>query len=86
MIVKTTVISSRGIIWESFPAIHGWDKHGTFYVASELKALEGICAKIELFLLVIIGNVEIKGRPDGTKETADFEKVKSNPTNIEDLQ
>lgn len=31
------------------PLYIGWDKFGTFYVASELKALEGICTKIELF-------------------------------------
>jgi len=31
------------------PLYNGWDKNGTFYVASELKALEGICTKIELF-------------------------------------
>jgi len=31
------------------PLYIGWDKHGTFYVASELKALEGFCTKIELF-------------------------------------
>ena len=31
------------------PLYIGWDKHGTFYVASELKALEGICNKIEVF-------------------------------------
>ncbi len=31
------------------PLYMGWDKKGTFYVASELKALEGICSKIELF-------------------------------------
>jgi asparagine synthase (glutamine-hydrolysing) len=31
------------------PLYMGWDKNGTFYVASELKALEGICNKIELF-------------------------------------
>lgn len=31
------------------PLYMGWDKHGTFYVASELKALEGVCTKIELF-------------------------------------
>ncbi len=31
------------------PLYMGWDKNGTFYVASELKALEGICSKIELF-------------------------------------
>lgn len=31
------------------PLYMGWDKNGTFYVASELKALEGVCTKIELF-------------------------------------
>ncbi|MEM6892071.1 MAG: asparagine synthase B [Bacteroidota bacterium] len=31
------------------PLYIGWDRNGTFYVASELKALEGVCSKIELF-------------------------------------
>ncbi len=31
------------------PLYIGWDVNGTFYVASELKALEGVCVKIELF-------------------------------------
>tara|TARA_B100000470_G_scaffold219177_1_gene205622 strand:- start:17 stop:1681 length:1665 start_codon:yes stop_codon:yes gene_type:complete len=31
------------------PLYMGWDKFGTFYIASELKALEGICNKIEIF-------------------------------------
>ena len=31
------------------PLYMGWDSNGTFYVASELKALEGVCSKIELF-------------------------------------
>ena len=31
------------------PLYIGWDQNGTFYVASELKALEGTCSKIELF-------------------------------------
>jgi len=32
------------------PLYMGWDKSGNFYVASELKALEGVCNKIEEFL------------------------------------
>ncbi|MDP4289723.1 MAG: asparagine synthase B [Bacteroidota bacterium] len=32
------------------PLYMGWDKFGNFYVASELKALEGVCNKIEEFL------------------------------------
>ena len=31
------------------PLYIGWDQNGTFYVASELKALEGVCTKVELF-------------------------------------
>ncbi|WP_456865569.1 asparagine synthase B [Galbibacter sp. BG1] len=31
------------------PLYIGWDINGTFYVASELKALEGVCSKIQLF-------------------------------------
>ena len=29
--------------------LYGWDKNHVVYIASELKALEGICEKIELF-------------------------------------
>ena len=38
---------SLEIIWVLFSYM-GWDKNGTFYVASELKALS-VCSKIELF-------------------------------------
>jgi asparagine synthase (glutamine-hydrolysing) len=31
------------------PLYMGWDIHGNFYFSSELKALEGICNRIELF-------------------------------------
>ena len=32
------------------PLYMGWDKFGNFYIASELKALEGVCSKIQEFL------------------------------------
>lgn len=32
------------------PMYQGWDKNGNYFVASELKALEGFCNKIEEFL------------------------------------
>lgn len=32
------------------PLYHGWDELGQYYIASELKALEGVCKKIEVFL------------------------------------
>jgi len=31
------------------PLYMGWDTNGNFYVASELKALEGVCSRIETF-------------------------------------
>jgi len=31
------------------PLYMGWDEAGNFYVASELKSLEGVCGKIEVF-------------------------------------
>ena len=31
------------------PLYMGWDKNHVLYIASELKALEGICEKIQLF-------------------------------------
>jgi asparagine synthase (glutamine-hydrolysing) len=46
---KNTYLVARdhiGII----PLYQGWDIEGNYYVSSELKALEGICKKIELFL------------------------------------
>lgn len=32
------------------PLYQGWDRNGNYYVASELKALEGVCKSIEVFL------------------------------------
>ncbi|MDA9596783.1 asparagine synthase B [Flavobacteriaceae bacterium] len=68
------------------PLYMGWDKDGTFYVASELKALEGVCAKIELFPP---GHYWQSGDEAPTqwykRNWVDFEEVKNNPTSVEDL-
>lgn len=32
------------------PLYIGWDQHGNFFVASEMKALEGVCNRVEEFL------------------------------------
>ncbi|MEC8636612.1 MAG: asparagine synthase B [Bacteroidota bacterium] len=68
------------------PLYMGWDIHGTFYVASELKALEGICSKIELFPP---GHYLESGEKTPSRwykrDWVDFEKVKSNPTSLENL-
>lgn len=68
------------------PLYMGWDGNGTFYVASELKALEGVCSKIELFPP---GHYLHSSDPTPVKwydkEWESYEAVKNNPTSIEDL-
>ena len=68
------------------PLYIGWDKNGTFYVASELKALEGVCSKIELF-----PPGHYLSSKDGeyvkwyNREWSDFDAVKENQTSIDEL-
>lgn len=68
------------------PLYMGWDKYGTFYVASELKALEGFCSKIELFPP---GHYWFSNNSAPTRwynrDWVDYQKVKNNKTNISDL-
>tara|TARA_B100000902_G_C27311751_1_gene918851 strand:- start:18 stop:1688 length:1671 start_codon:yes stop_codon:yes gene_type:complete len=68
------------------PLYMGWDKHGTFYIASELKALEGVCSKIELFPP---GHYWFSKNNAPTRwynrDWVDYKKVKNNKTNISDL-
>ncbi len=69
------------------PLYMGWDKHGTFYVASELKALEGVCTKIELF-----PPGHYLSSKDGqlvqwyTRDWEDFDAVKDNATSIAEIK
>ena len=68
------------------PLYMGWDAHGTFYVASELKALEGVCTKIELFPP---GHYMESGDSQPTqwyqRDWNEFSEVKDNQTSIADL-
>jgi asparagine synthase (glutamine-hydrolysing) len=68
------------------PLYMGWDGDGTFYVASELKALEGVCSKIELFPP---GHYFHSGDSEPTAwympDWKEFDNVKNNMTSIEDL-
>lgn len=69
------------------PLYHGWDEFGNYYVASELKALEGQCKKIEEFPpghYLYSKDGEMKRWH--TREWVDYENVKNNPANIEDLK
>ena len=69
------------------PLYMGWDQHGTFYVASELKALEGVCTKIELF-----PPGHYMSSRDGElvqwykRDWEDFEAVKDNETSIAEVR
>jgi len=68
------------------PLYMGWDQNGTFYVASELKALEGVCTKIELFP----PGHYLTSSSDGpiqwySRDWMNYDSVKENETNIQDL-
>ena len=68
------------------PLYMGWDQHGTFYVASELKALEGVCTKIELFppghYLSSTDKAPVQWY---TRDWMEFDEVKDNTTSVEDI-
>jgi len=69
------------------PLYMGWDKRGNFYVASELKSLEGYCNIIQEFMP---GHYLYS--PDGevkkwyTRDWMQYDNVKDNPTSIDDLR
>lgn len=66
------------------PLYMGWDKSGNFYVASELKALEGVCNKIEEFLPGhFLYSKDGQGLQQWYKrDWEDYNNVKDNPTDI----
>jgi len=69
------------------PLYMGWDKNGTFYVASELKALEGTCTKIELFPpghYLHSSDGELKRWYK--RDWMDYEAVKENQTSIDEIK
>lgn len=66
------------------PLYQGWDRNGNYYVASELKALEGVCKTIETFLpghfLYSLDGFELQKWYH--RDWEDFENVKDNVTDI----
>ena len=68
------------------PLYMGWDADGTFYVASELKALEGVCTKIELFppghYYLSSDEAPVQWY---TRDWMEYDAVKENTTSIDDL-
>jgi len=69
------------------PLYMGWDQFGNFYVSSELKALEGVCNKIEEFKP---GHYYYSKDAKMTKWYArdwhEYESVADNKTSISDLR
>lgn len=70
------------------PLYMGYDDYGQFYVASELKALEGVCPNIQEFLP---GHYIFSG--DGTapkqwykRDWMEYDNVKDNKSDIEELR
>jgi len=69
------------------PLYMGWDQNGTFYVASELKALEGTCTKIELFPpghYLHSSDGEVKKWY--TRDWMEYDAVKDNATSIQEIK
>ena len=68
------------------PLYYGWDRKGTFYVASELKALEGVCNKIELFSPGYYMHSKDKEKTRWyERKWMDFENIKDNETDIKKI-
>ncbi|MDR0413409.1 MAG: asparagine synthase B [Dysgonamonadaceae bacterium] len=76
------------------PLYMGWDKSGTFYVASELKSLEGYCDKIEIFppgyYLYSMHNEEFTVQSKLVKwyrrDWMDYEQVRANQSQVSQLR
>jgi len=69
------------------PLYMGWDQFGNFYVASELKALEGVCNKIEEFLPGhYLYSKDGMMRKWYTRSWMEYDSVENNTTSIIDLR
>jgi asparagine synthase (glutamine-hydrolysing) len=70
------------------PLYTGRDQHGNFYVASELKALEGICNRLEEFPPghVLCSDEHEKPVAWYEREWKTFAAVSNNPTDIKQLR
>ena len=69
------------------PLYMGWDKQGTFYVGSELKALEGICNKIEVFPPGhYLYSAEGELKRWYSRDWMEYDAVKENETEIEEIR
>jgi len=69
------------------PLYMGWDAKGSFYVASELKALEGVCTKFQEFLPGHYwSSKEGKLTKWYKRDWVEYDAVKNNVSSIADLR
>lgn len=70
------------------PLYQGWDQYGNYYVASELKALEGVCKTIETFLPGhLLSSIEGNSLQQWySRDWQSFEEVKDNTTDLGHLR
>jgi asparagine synthase (glutamine-hydrolysing) len=69
------------------PLYQGWDQHGQYYVASELKALEGVCNKIEVFLPGhTLCSADGQMKRWYVRDWESYDAVKNNTTSIDELR
>lgn len=65
------------------PLYQGWDQFGNYYVASEMKALEGYCNRIEVFLPGhYLYSKEGEMKPWYSRDWMAFDAVENNETDI----
>jgi asparagine synthase (glutamine-hydrolysing) len=84
--VNNTYLVARdhmGII----PLYMGWDARGNFFVASELKSLEGVCTKIEVFPPGhYLSSTDGELKSWYARDWSDFKAVQAEDSNIQELR
>ncbi len=69
------------------PLYQGWDTEGRYYVASELKALEGVCTEIREFLPgTVYSSATGETRTWYTRDWMEYGAVKDSRTDIAELR
>lgn len=69
------------------PLYKGSDEYGNFFIASELKSLEGVCNKMEEFLPGHILDSEVGAMKKWyERDWMSYDKVENNTTSIDDLR
>ena len=69
------------------PLYYGYDEKGSFYVASELKSLEGYCTVIKTFPPGhYLDSFEGEIKPWYQRDWTEYENVKDNTTSIDELR